>query len=55
MAQRGTREASHADSWYDGDPTSLTQQLDDFLADVPSSVDNHNDLPISGAKVIIAP
>lgn len=55
MELKGTREASHADSWYDGDPTSLSQQLDDFLAEVPSSVDNHDDLPIPGARVIIAP
>ena len=54
MTLKGTREASHADSWYDGDPTSLSQELDGFLDDVPSSVDNSG-LPIPGAKVVIAP
>ncbi|KAH9903803.1 UPF0103-domain-containing protein [Xylariomycetidae sp. FL2044] len=54
MKQKGTREASHADSWYEGDPDVLSSQLDSYLAAVPSSIDNH-DLPVSGAKVIIAP
>ena len=54
MALKGTREASHADSWYEGDPSSLSQQLDSFLDNVPSSIDNSG-LPIPGAKVVIAP
>ncbi|KAI2783756.1 UPF0103-domain-containing protein [Daldinia loculata] len=54
MKLKGTREASHADSWYDGDPDSLSSQLDNFLSDVPSSIDD-NSLPIPGAKVVIAP
>ncbi|KAI1077630.1 UPF0103-domain-containing protein [Whalleya microplaca] len=54
MSQQGTREASHANSWYEGDPDSLSHQLDGFLNDVPSTIDN-NSLPISGAQVIIAP
>lgn len=54
MKLKGTREASHAHSWYDGNPNTLSDQLDGFLADVPSSVNGSN-LPVSGAKVIIAP
>ncbi|RYO87772.1 hypothetical protein DL762_004062 [Monosporascus cannonballus] len=54
MKQRGTREASHAYSWYDGDPTSLSRQLDGFLEEVPDTI-NNSTLPISGAKFVIAP
>ena len=54
MKQKGTREASHAYSWYDGDPTSLSDQLDSFLEEVPDSI-NGNSLPIARAKVVIAP
>ncbi|KAI8959829.1 UPF0103-domain-containing protein [Daldinia sp. FL1419] len=54
MKLKGTREASHAESWYDGDPDSLSRQLDGFLSEVPSSIDD-NDLPIPGARVVIAP
>ncbi|KAI1496087.1 MEMO1 family [Biscogniauxia marginata] len=54
MSLTGTREASHAYTWYDGDPDTLSKQLDGFLGDVPSSI-NDNSLPITGAKVIIAP
>ncbi|KAI1378817.1 UPF0103-domain-containing protein [Hypoxylon crocopeplum] len=54
MKLKGTREASHADSWYEGHPETLSSQLDSFLNDVPSSIDG-TDLPIPGAKVVIAP
>ncbi|KAI2628036.1 UPF0103-domain-containing protein [Hypomontagnella submonticulosa] len=54
MKLKGTREASHADSWYDGDPDTLSNQLDSFLSDVPNSIDD-NGLPIPGARVVIAP
>ncbi|TRX91412.1 hypothetical protein FHL15_007636 [Xylaria flabelliformis] len=54
MKLSGVREAGKADSWYEGDPDVLSNQLDGFLNDVPASV-NNSDLPISGAKVIIAP
>ncbi|KAK0648849.1 MEMO1 family [Cercophora newfieldiana] len=50
----GTREASHAGSWYEGDPSKLSRQLDEFLARVPETLDNSS-LPIPGARVIIAP
>jgi len=53
MAEK-IREASHADSWYEGDPSSLDADLDGFLASVPDSL-NGSQLPIPGARVIIAP
>ncbi|KAJ9150291.1 Memo-like protein [Pleurostoma richardsiae] len=48
------REASHADSWYDGDPEVLSDELDSNLAKVPDTI-NDTKLPIPGARVIIAP
>ncbi|KAI0380185.1 UPF0103-domain-containing protein [Hypomontagnella monticulosa] len=54
MKLKGTREASHAESWYEGDPDTLSNQLDNYLKDVPGSIDD-NGLPIPGAKVVIAP
>ncbi|KAI1318220.1 UPF0103-domain-containing protein [Xylariaceae sp. FL0255] len=54
MKLAGEREASHAYSWYDGDPEVLSKQLDSFLGSVPSSI-NDSSLPIQGAKVVIAP
>ncbi|KAI0198585.1 MEMO1 family [Astrocystis sublimbata] len=54
MALHGMRQAGKAGSWYEGDPDVLSDELDGFLADVPTSI-NNADLPISGAKVIIAP
>ncbi|KAI0598459.1 MEMO1 family [Biscogniauxia sp. FL1348] len=54
MSLTGTREASHAYSWYEGDPDTLSKQLDGFLADVPNSINNSN-VPITGAKIVIAP
>jgi hypothetical protein len=54
MKLSGTRGAGKADSWYEGDPEVLSDQLDGFLSDVPASV-NGVTPPIPGAKVIIAP
>jgi predicted class III extradiol MEMO1 family dioxygenase len=51
---RGRREASHAGSWYVGDPDRLSAQLDEYLDKVPNTVDRV-DVPIPGARVIIAP
>jgi predicted class III extradiol MEMO1 family dioxygenase len=50
----GTREASHAGSWYEDDAEELSSQLDAFLAGVPATLDDKS-LPIPGARVIIAP
>ncbi|KAH8669764.1 MEMO1 family [Tricladium varicosporioides] len=49
-----TRKASHAGSWYKGDPEKLDEQLDHFLAQVPDT-NGDNTLPVPGARVIIAP
>ncbi|KAI1433885.1 MEMO1 family [Xylaria sp. CBS 124048] len=54
MRLSGTRAAGKADSWYEGEPDVLSSQLDDYLNDVPETI-NGEILPISGAKVIIAP
>ncbi|GAP85445.1 putative duf52 domain-containing protein [Rosellinia necatrix] len=54
MAPNRIREAAKAGSWYEEDPEILSDQLDGFLSDVPASV-NDAALPISGARVIIAP
>lgn len=54
MKLSGIREAGKADSWYEGDPEVLSEQLDGFLSDVPASINDTN-VPIPGAKVIIAP
>lgn len=50
----GTRDASHAGSWYEDDDQELSTQLDEFLARVPNIL-NDSDLPVPGARVIIAP
>ncbi|APA07326.1 hypothetical protein sscle_02g020960 [Sclerotinia sclerotiorum 1980 UF-70] len=48
------REASHAGSWYTSNPSTLSTQLDEWLSQVPSSIDDTK-IPIPGARVIIAP
>lgn len=50
----GTREASHAGSWYEDDGDELSSQLDNFLGQVPATLDDKS-LPVPGARVIIAP
>lgn len=50
-----TREASHSGSWYSDNARTLTRQLDDWLAQVPDSMDKIGPLPAPGARVIIAP
>ncbi|KAK3346208.1 MEMO1 family [Lasiosphaeria hispida] len=50
----GTREASHAGSWYEEDPIQLSSQLDEFLERVPNTL-GESSVPIPGARVIIAP
>lgn len=54
LVNMGTREASHAGSWYEDDPDQLSSQLDEFLGRVPETLDGSN-LPIPKARVIIAP
>ncbi|CAN8100816.1 unnamed protein product [Discula destructiva] len=54
MSQSGTREATHAGSWYEGRANVLANQLAQFLDDVPTTIDD-KELPIAKARVIIAP
>ncbi|KAJ4419702.1 hypothetical protein N0V85_000873 [Neurospora sp. IMI 360204] len=49
-----TRPASHAGSWYLGNAARLSSQLEEFMSRVPNKLDG-KDLPIPGARVIIAP
>jgi hypothetical protein len=49
-----TREASHAGSWYSSRPSILSSELDEWLAQVPASIEG-KELPIPGARIIIAP
>lgn len=50
----GTRRASHAGSWYARSSTKLTAELDEWLDEVPDKI-NDSEVPIKGARVIIAP
>ncbi|GKT64883.1 DUF52 domain-containing protein [Colletotrichum tofieldiae] len=54
MPQRDTRPPGKAGSWYEGNTTVLRAQLNGFLANVPDQIEG-NDLPVPGARVIIAP
>lgn len=54
MPQSGTREATHAGSWYEGRADVLSRQLDEFLDKVPTTIEGR-ELPITKARVIIAP
>lgn len=49
-----SRPASHAGSWYEGNPTALSHELDNYLAVVPDTIDGKR-VPVPGARVIIAP
>lgn len=50
-----SRAASHSGSWYSGDRRTLTSQLDQWLAQVPDSIEGLGSLPVSGARIVIAP
>ncbi|TAQ87665.1 hypothetical protein B7494_g4024 [Chlorociboria aeruginascens] len=50
-----TRPASHAGSWYASQASTLSTQLTSWLSAVPSSIDPPRDVPVPGARVIIAP
>lgn len=49
------RRAFHAGSWYSDRRRTLTDQLDGWLAQVPDNLEHVGSLPVSGARVIIAP
>lgn len=48
------REPGKKGLWYPEDPSELDEQLQGFLDRVPNQIDGF-DLPVSGARVIIAP
>ncbi|TDZ14329.1 Protein MEMO1 [Colletotrichum orbiculare MAFF 240422] len=54
MAPQNVRRLGKQGSWYEGDADNLSTELDEYLAAVPSQL-NGKDLPISGARIIIAP
>ncbi|CAL3970196.1 hypothetical protein PZA11_006469 [Diplocarpon coronariae] len=49
-----TRSPSHAGSWYSSARDTLSGELDQWLAQVPASIDG-TELPVPGARIIIAP
>lgn len=49
------REASHAGSWYTGHGPTLSKQLDEWLSQVPDTIEGIGSIPPPGARVIIAP
>lgn len=50
-----SREASHSGSWYSDSATTLKRQLDQWLGQVPDQIDGIGQLPVPGARVVIAP
>ncbi|PGH28086.1 AmmeMemoRadiSam system protein B [Polytolypa hystricis UAMH7299] len=50
-----SREATHAGSWYSDDGPTLSHQLDRWLDQVPDEIEGVGKLPVSGARIIIAP
>lgn len=50
----GTRPPAKAGSWYVADPEDLGDELDQYLGDVPKTIDSAP-TPIPGARIIIAP
>ncbi|KKK19283.1 hypothetical protein P175DRAFT_0429236 [Aspergillus ochraceoroseus IBT 24754] len=50
-----SRVASHSGSWYSDDRRTLTRELDQWLAQVPDTIEGLGSLPVPGARVIIAP
>ncbi|KAG6013476.1 hypothetical protein E4U43_007278 [Claviceps pusilla] len=49
-----TRQAGKAGSWYVASPDELGIELQDYLSDVPDTIDGSS-LPIKGARIVIAP
>jgi len=50
-----TRTATHANSWYTGNKSELSSQLESWLEAVGTSIEGVGELPPDGARVIIAP
>ncbi|MCJ1365025.1 hypothetical protein MMC16_004144 [Acarospora aff. strigata] len=49
------RPATHAGSWYSDDGPTLSKQLDQWLDQVPDTIDGIGPIPQPGARIIIAP
>ncbi len=49
------RKASHAGSWYTGNSSILSQELDGWLSQVDTTIDGIRQISQPGARVIIAP
>lgn len=49
------RRASHAGSWYSDSARTLSRQLDDWLGQVPDTLDKVGSVPVPGGRVVIAP
>ncbi|KAK1990337.1 memo-like protein [Colletotrichum falcatum] len=54
MASTDTRLPGKQGKWYLADADKLSEQLDEFLANVPDQIDGKG-LPVPGARVVIAP
>jgi len=55
MASDGdVRKAGKRGTWYTYDKKTLSDEIDAWLDKVPNTINGH-DLPIQGARVIIAP
>ena len=51
----GTREASHAGSWYTDDGNALSKELERNLSQVPDEIPSLGKLPVNGARIVISP
>ncbi|CAG8485402.1 14348_t:CDS:2 [Acaulospora colombiana] len=50
-----SRNASHAGSWYNDIGSELNEELEQWLREVPSDIEDGLPTPIPGARAIIAP
>ncbi|RPB11339.1 UPF0103-domain-containing protein [Morchella conica CCBAS932] len=50
-----TRRATHANSWYSGDKRTLNAELNEWLEAVGDEIEDAGPVPVSGARIIIAP
>ncbi|KAL9617363.1 MAG: hypothetical protein Q9160_007851 [Pyrenula sp. 1 TL-2023] len=51
----GTREPSHAGSWYSDDEKELTAELEHYLSQVPDELPGLGKLPIQSARIVMSP
>ncbi|KAL1924201.1 uncharacterized protein VTP21DRAFT_7236 [Calcarisporiella thermophila] len=49
------REASHAGSWYTASGSKLNRELENWISHVPDETEDGVDIPVKGARAIIAP